>query len=225
MRSLPFVALTTLALAAAAAPATAGAQSLAPDSQRPALELTLAQSSAQSPADEADASVAEALAERRRVARIHRAFGAATWLSMATTAVLGFIQLWDEYGLARSASNTPCAQGDAVMGFCGDDTPWPHAIAGLTTTALYATTFTLSLFMPDPLDFGEGDGKHARRVQMHKKLRWVHLAGMLATITLGAITANVDASYETRRALAWTHFGAAFTTFTALSVAGALMVF
>lgn len=179
----------------------------------------------QPPEDEDTADLSEAIAQRREIADIHMAFGIATWASMAITAVLGFLQLYDEYGLWEDEASTPCAQGDAIFGFCGGEVPWPHAIAAGTTVALYSVTFTLSFLMPDPLDQASADTPESERLRIHKTLRWFHLAGVAILGVLGGITANIDADYETRRGLAWAHFGAAAATFGTLTAAGALMVF
>ena len=128
------------------------------------------------------------------------------------TTVIGAIQFADEYGFHGSANENACAAGTEVMqDFC-TGTPWPHAIAGFTTAALYFTTAGLSLAMPSPLP-------RSADVELHATLRWIHLAGMLAVATLGIITANVDADFPTRQALAITHQGLAVATFGVLTAA------
>ncbi|HBQ17203.1 MAG: hypothetical protein RLO52_45200 [Sandaracinaceae bacterium] len=196
-----------------------------PPQLSPTPQLVLDLEGLEEPESSDEADLAEAIAERRQMADIHRAFGIATWASMAVTAVLGFLQLYDEYGLWEDAANTPCARNDAILGFCGDEVPWPHAIAAGTTAALYTTTFILSFTMPDPLDQASANTPESERLRIHKTLRWFHLAGVVVLAALGGITANIDADYEVRRGLAWAHFGTAVATFGTLTAAGALMVF
>ncbi|HEY8430268.1 MAG TPA: hypothetical protein VIL20_17930 [Sandaracinaceae bacterium] len=173
--------------------------------------------------DEAEAgpsssSLAAQLRAREEIASIHRAFGVATWASMAITAVLGWIQFADEYGFHGSEAETACANNTAVFqDFC-TGVPWAHAIAGFTTAALYFTTAGLSLAMPAPLE-------PSADVELHKTLRWFHLATMLATAAFGIVTANVDADFGTRQALALVHQGLAVTTFGLLTAAAAVIVF
>lgn len=105
-----------------------------------------------------------------------------------------------------------------------------NSLAGITT-ALYATTFTLSLMMPDPDHLSEGKGEFASTLRMHKLLRWVHLGGMIAQALLGIVIANgpfgLDRAnhYSTLQALATVHMGLGLVTWGALTWAGALMVF
>ena len=109
-------------------------------------------------------------------------------------------------------------------------TPWPHLISAGITTALYASTFALSLLMPDPDDSDEGDGEFAQTLRMHKLLRWVHFFGMISQIAIGTILANdvlgLDRAndYGTLQLLATIHMGIGIVTYGALTWAGALMV-
>lgn len=48
---------------------------------------------------------------------------------------------------------------------------------------------------------------------------------MLATAALGAITANLDADFGTRQALAAVHQGLALTTFGLLTIAAGFVIF
>ena len=133
-------------------------------------------------------------------------------------AVFGWIQFADEYGFHGNQSETACANGNAVMqDFCVG-TPWPHAIAGFTTAALYFTTAGLSLAMPAPLEASED-------VEIHKTLRWFHLATMLATAVFGVVTANIETDFQTRQALSLVHQGLGVTTFGLLTAAAAVVVF
>lgn len=158
------------------------------------------------------------LRARQEMATIHRAFGIATWASMAATAVLGWIQFGNEYGFHGSENETACANGTAIMqDFC-TGVPWPHAIAGFATAALYFTTAGLSLAMPAPLE-------PTPDLELHKTLRWIHLATMLATAVFGVVTANIDADFQTRQALAVVHQGLGVATFGLLTAAAAVIVF
>lgn len=168
-------------------------------------------------AGEADALAAQ-LRARQDLAAIHRAFGVATWLSMAVTAVFGWIQFADEYGFHDNQADTACANQTAVFqDFC-TGVPWVHAIAGFTTAALYFTTAGISLAMPAPLEASED-------VEIHKTLRWFHLATMLATAVFGVVTANIDTDFQTRQALSLVHQGLGVTTFGLLTAAAAVVVF
>lgn len=162
--------------------------------------------------------LARQLSARQDFAAIHRAFGIATWASMAVTAVFGWIQFADEYGFHGSENETACSNGTAVFqDFC-TGVPWAHAIGGFTTAALYFTTAGLSLAMPAPLE-------STPDLEIHKTLRWIHLATMLATAVFGVVTANVDADFGTRQALALVHQGLGVTTFGLLTAAAAVIVF
>jgi len=181
------------------------------------------------PEADADDEYTAALRRRNDIAALHRPFGIATWAAMTVTLAMGFVQYYNLYGFGASQGDNPCAKGTAAFGQgqCSG-TPWPHLIAGVTTTALYATTFTLSLMMPDPDDLSSGKGQFASRLRLHKTLRWVHFGGMVAQIILGAVIANVGDranDYGTLQALATVHMGLGVVTYGALTWAGALMIF
>lgn len=178
-------------------------------------------------------TTAELMQQRGRLAKIHRAFGVATWASMTGTVILGYLQYWNLYGSFSSLGDTPCVQGDAIFGqrSCVRQ-PVPHLVSSILTTTLYSVTFGLSLRMPDPLHLSEGDGAYARKLRRHKRLRWVHLAGMIAQLGLGMIIANGDAfglsranDYRTLQALSTVHFGIGLMTYVALTWAGAIFLF
>lgn len=215
---------TTIRLGALAWLAFASAAAAQDATEEAAPELTTTVATPEQAAQEAgrrDAGLEELGARiraREEVATIHRAFGIATWAAMATTAVFGWIQFADEYGFHGNATETACANGNAVFqDFC-TGFPWAHAIAGFTTTALYFTTATISFFMPAPA------GPSAD-VELHKTLRWVHFATMIATSLFGLITANIEADFQTRQALALVHQGLGVATFGLLTTAAAIVVF
>ncbi len=178
-------------------------------------------------------TTAELMQQRGRLAKIHRALGIATWASMTGTVVLGYLQYWNLYGMFSGLRNTPCVQGDAIFGQRGCvRQPVPHLVSSILTTALYSVTFGLSLRMRDPLHLSEGNGAYARKLRRHKRLRWVHLAGMVAQMGLGLILANSDAfglsranDYRTLQALSTVHLGIGLMTYVALTWAGVLFLF
>ena len=179
------------------------------------------------------ASTAQLMQRRGRLAKIHRAMGIATWASMTGTVVLGYLQYWNLYGMFSSLDDTPCVQGDALF---GQDScvrqPVPHLLSSVLTTTLYSVTFGLSLGMQDPLHLSEGSGEYARKLRRHKRLRWVHLAGMVAQLGLGFIIANGDTfglsranDFRTLQALSTVHLGIGLMTYVALTWAGAIFLF
>jgi len=182
--------------------------------------------------DAADRDYTEALQRRVSIAKIHRVFGISTWASMGVTLFLGGVQYHNLYGEFSARDDTPCVHGDAIFGQAScTGTPWPHLASAGLTAALYTTTFTLSLLMPDPDDSSDGDSAFARTLRMHKILRWIHFFGMIGQMVLGPILANsgwlgLDRAndYGTLQALATIHLGLGIVTWGALTWAGALMV-
>lgn len=216
--SLAFAPLSLVAAQNDAhAPPEAGEASSEPPDRDDALFEPSAVESPSS-ADSTDASLAAQLEKRENLATIHRALGIATWASMAVTAVLGWIQFADEYGFHGDPSDTACANQTAVFNDFCTGVPWVHAISGFTTAALYFTTAGISLAMPAPLEASAD-------LELHKNLRWAHLATMLATVAFGLVTANIDADFQTRQALALVHQGLGVTTFGLLTTAAAVVVF
>ena len=185
--------------------------------------------SASATADEEE--YANAIRGRNRLAKIHRILGITTWVAMAATLTFGFIQYSNLYGFGGSHTDNPCVNGSAIGGYEAClGRPLPHTISSLVTTALYASTFSLSLFMPDPDNASEGDSDFARTLRTHKILRWIHLFGMISQITLGLVTANLfdrasESDFKTAQALGTVHMGIGLVTFGALTWAGAMMVF
>ena len=169
---------------------------------------------------------------RNALAKQHRLLGLSTWAAMTATIALGAIQYYNLYGFFDDAGSNPCVTGDAIFGQgqCYG-TPWPHLIAASVTTALYATTFTVSLLMPDPDDLANSKGEFADTLRMHKLLRWVHFGGMLAQLALGVVIATDVASldrandYGTLQTLATVHLATGLVTYGAMTWAGALMTF
>lgn len=182
--------------------------------------------------DEQDDYAAQAK-KRNSLIKLHRPLGIATWAAMTATVVLGTIQYYNLYGFFADYASNPCVEGTAIFGQgqC-TGTPLPHAIAAGVTTALYATTFTVSLMMPDPDDLSTGKGEFASTLRMHKLLRWIHFGGMIAQGLLGVVIANSSSfgldranDYGTLQKLATVHLATGLVTYGALSWAGALMTF
>lgn len=198
-----------------------------------------AEAAAPTPASDEPApagDMAAQLAQRSQIRDVHRAFGIATWFSMAGTLILGGMQLHDDYGpFASGQADTPCTRGELglpggayLQEYCYDAVPVPHLVSAALTSALYYTTFALSFFMPDPLGSADSPGWGGERLRIHKTLRWLHFAGMVITSIFGAVTANLsptDVSFADRQALAITHFGLGLTTYGLLTAAAAVMVF
>jgi hypothetical protein len=171
----------------------------------------------------------EESSRRVALAKQHRMLGVATWVAMTLTVALGTIQYYNLYGFGADIGHNPCVEGKAIFGQeqC-TGTPWPHLVAAGVTTALYATTFTLALMMPDPDDLANAKGEFASTVRLHKLLRWVHFGGMVAQIALGIVIANTGDranDYGTLQALSTAHLAAGVITYGALTWAGALMTF
>jgi hypothetical protein len=160
-----------------------------------------------------------ALAERQRLAPIHRWLGVATWAAMTTTVVLGYVQYHDEYGLFADELDTPCARGTAIVPSACDGTPWPHAVAALSTAALYGATATLSLLLPRP-----PAGAEHPNLALHKALRWIHLGGIVMLPLVGAIVSNVVGDFGVRQGLATWHLFGGTATWVTLTWAGLLML-
>ena len=173
----------------------------------------------------------QALRTRHELSEVHRALGIATWASMGITLFFGGVQFHDLYNFQGIDSN-PCVTGRDVIlpEFCSG-TPWPHAVSAGLTTALYTSTFALSLVMPNPDGDAIFEGEFGDRLRQHRILRWVHLAGMIAQLFLGFAHAshwfglNRANDYDAMQALAITHMGIGAVTWGALTWAGALMVF
>lgn len=176
------------------------------------------------------ADIAAQLRQRQEMGIIHRAFGIATWASMLVTVGLGLIQYYNLYGFLGSRDDNPCVNGTAIFGQeqCYG-APWPHRVASLTTTALYATTFALSFAMPDPL--GASEGASGADLELHKALRWVHFGGMIAQIFLGFMASQswfgLDRAnhFEALQAIATVHQVVGLATFGALTASAAVVMF
>ena len=172
------------------------------------------------------------LKRRNDIAGVHRIMGISTWASMTLTVAVGVMSYYNLYGFFASQGSNPCVSGKAIGGDGGCDTMRTlHAASAGLTTALYATTFTLSLMMPDPDDLSSGKGEFASTLRLHKTLRWVHFGGMVAQALIGLVIANnllgLDRAnnYGALQTLATVHLATGIVTYGALTWAGALMTF
>ncbi len=198
----------------------------------PAPAAPTAEEAARASRDADNADYAAQLRQRADLMPVHRAFGIATWVSMLATVTLGMFQYYNLYGFFGGVEDSGCVRGDAIFGQdqCWGQ-PWVHRTAWITTSALYATTFTLSLLMPDPDHLDQGDSAYANNLRTHKALRWAHLGGMLAQVFLGlAISQNwfgLDRAndFGALQALATVHQVIGLGTFGLLTAAGLLMLF
>ncbi len=175
------------------------------------------------------------LRQRANIAKIHRTLGIATWAVTAVATIAGTVQYRNLYGVPFSTKlgDTPCVKGNAwPSGEHCSGTPWFHAITGFTAGALYFSTMTLAIIMPDPDHASKGDSQFAKTIRMHKLLRWVHLAGMLSQMVLGVVIANPGVSgldrandYDTLKLLSGVHMATGYVTLGALTYAGSIMLF
>lgn len=177
------------------------------------------------------ASINGGVREREDVRVVHRAFGVATWLSMAVSLIVGGLHFHDEYGFGGPA-DTPCARFQPIQSqdFCGQNIAVPMLTSGLITSALYYTTFTLSFMMPDPLGVADSPGWAGERLRIHKALRWAHFAGMLATTIFGFIAGAMPQGpdgvpFDVRRAMAGVHLGLGTATYALLTAAAVVILF
>lgn len=184
------------------------------------------------PEEAAGSSVADALARRRRMARVHRAMGLTTFGTMTLAVIFGTIQYYNLYGVFDPLESAPCTRGAAIgsQSSCVG-TPTLHLVTAALTTASYATTFGLSYAMPDPIGLDRGNSDSARRLRRHKRLRWAHFGGMIAQGLLGALAANGRAvgldrtnDYRTLQAIATVHLITGYTTYGLLTWSGATML-
>ena len=176
--------------------------------------------------------VADALARRARIARVHRAMGITTWGTMTLAVVLGTIQYYNLYGWFAGQGSTPCVRGTQVGSYESClGTPTLHAVSAGLASASYATTFALSYAMPDPIGLDRGNSESARRLRRHKRLRWAHFSGMIAQVLLGVVVANdrafgIDRAnhFRAAQALSTVHMVTGYTTYALLTWSGAIMM-
>ncbi len=175
------------------------------------------------------------LRKRAKIAKIHRTLGIATWALTGVAVVAGTIQYRNLYGvpLSTKLEDTPCVKGNAFpdQDQCSG-TPWFHAITGFSAGALYFSTMSLAILMPDPDNASKGDSQFSKTLRMHKLLRWVHLAGMVSQMVIGTMIANPGLTgldrandYDTLKMLSGVHLATGFITLGALSYAGTIMLF
>ena len=120
--------------------------------------------------------------------------GIATWAAMTVTMVSGYIQYHNKYGFFAGSGKQPLRYGRCDLR--------PETMPGAAQIPSHDQPrsrvrsifrrLRLSFAMPDPLKVSEGKGAFAKKVRMHKILRWVHFGGMISQILLGAISANSE---------------------------------
>lgn len=194
--------------------------------------LTLTEETQAAP-EPAVVNVAEEMARRGRIARVHKWMGISTWAAMTGAVVMGTLQYANLYGFFDDLEDTRCVRGNAFFGQDACiDTPVPHLATSMLTGVLYYTTFGLSYRMPDPIGLDQGDSESARALRQHKRLRWVHFGGMALQMTLGVLVANpgimgMDRANDFRalQALSTVHLLSGYTTYAVLTYTGARMAF
>lgn len=162
--------------------------------------------------------------QREELRPWHVAFGTATGIATYATTILGFLTYHDRYGFTGNGAESGCGTGSAIFGMaaCMAGTPpWAHLITASTTMALFAVTFTLALFMPDPLDVAGSGGEQGTLLTVHKILRWGLLGLFVAQLALGLVTSAVT-DYDTQRGLALTHLVLGVTTNVTMTTQGIL---
>jgi hypothetical protein len=168
--------------------------------------------------------LAAQIAERERLRPWHILLGSLAGLSTYSTTILGFLHFNDQYGWDGDPASAGCAPGnEPVLGrdLCTEP-PWPHLVGASVLSVFYGAAFTIALFMPDPLNASEGRSEMATLLSAHKTLRWVLLGLLLGQLVLGAVAANVDADFDTRRVLASTHLALGVVTWGTMTTHGIL---
>ena len=155
---------------------------------------------------------------RDKLRTYHRSMGITTWISLASTTMLGTFRYANVTGFGE-----PLCSGDntAVFGHtygCGDGLKIQHLVSASFTTASYIATRTLAALMPEP------SYERSPKLKLHRALGWVHLAGMIAMPILGFSTSGTS-DPATRDSLATAHLAVGYTTLATLSFAASLMAF
>jgi len=196
-----------------------------PASAGSASEAASAESS-EAPADDSAAQEddvdLEQLRRRERMTRIHRAFGISTVASLAMTELAGTI-LFINRPTAFGPGN--CASGNCVFGEFGQSgLATFHAISAAITTVAYTTTGIFALTMPDPEHASVGSDARANRLRWHRRMAWIHLAGMILEPLLGIVTAYPGvvgvppaAVTDFQRNMYVVHMGVGYVTLAALA--------
>ena len=180
--------------------------------------------------DDQSAEIGRELRLREDLKPWHIVLGTATWTSMNVATILGFLHFSDRWGWSGDPLDTGCARGDPILGtdFC-DGPAIPHFAAAIGTAVFFTATFTLGLFMPDPLGSAQAEGERGTLLRLHQVLRWGVLAGMVAQLILGPVTSALRSEpFETGRALAATHVTVGALTWammTAQGIVGDLLAF
>lgn len=169
-----------------------------------------------------DTSIADQLRQREAVRPFHVAFGTATGIATYATTILGFLTFNDRYGWTGNGADSGCGTGSPIFGMeACNSPPYTHMISALTASTLFTVTFTLALFMPDPLGIDQGGGEQATLLTIHKALRWGLLGLFVTQLALGFVTASVN-DYGTQRDLAIAHLTIGTVTNLAMTTQGIL---
>lgn len=156
-----------------------------------------------------------------------RGLNVATSLALAITGTLGLIQFGDEYGFNDRYGETACANGDAVLNDCGDETPWEHAVAAGTSAVLLVSTIVVSTLIDyDTAVLRDGDWR------TYEVTRWLALAltglqaigGFLLANAVDFGWADEQEDFETLQAFAGAHLALGVTAL-AVNVANSILLF
>ncbi len=156
-----------------------------------------------------------------------RALQLSATAATAAAGGVGFIQFGDEYGFNGSYEQTACANGTGVFNFCGEETPWAHALAAGTAASLLISAYAVSHAVPgDIAARRDGDWR------TFETLRNVGLALALLQGVAGFFLANstrfgwLDAQedFDTMQALALGHMGLGLGVL-GVSVANTILIF
>jgi len=191
------------------------------------LEVSEAEDGDSSAGDEepsAGSSMADDLRLRQELRPWHIGFGTASVATMYATTILGYLTFADRYGFDGPISGGCVPGNSSLLGAASCDAPFAHATAAITATATFSVAFTLALFMPDPLNAGDGDGEFATMLTIHRALRWGVTGLMIAQVVLGIATSVINASndYNTARDLAAGHLVLGTVTNAAMTAQGIL---
>jgi hypothetical protein len=136
------------------------------------------------------------MAWRHGQLQVHQALGLSTLAAMAVTGGLG-------YWVANQNGSSGVLDAHLLM-------------AGLTT-GLYLTSATLALTVP-PLVSQEPEGPWDT-VGLHRKLAWLHAAGLASTLTLGFLTNYSSLSFSQYHAVA------AYSTIALMALSAGVIAF
>ena len=206
VRSLPLllgVAAALGAFGAQADPAADAPLAGAPAAPLPSLDFDLLDPPTAPMAPKPNPAFESSVRTRRTMLELHQALGFATWAAVATTVVLGQLQLHDRYGGGGDTGKFRI----------------PHLAFAIGSSTLFAGTGLLAAFAPSPFERREG----LSTALLHKVMMYIATAGMAAQIILGIVTGLREGALD-QRAFAATHQAVGYVTAGALTV-GAVTLF